>query len=50
MNAQQKQNSIDEIFAMYKQFGVSEYVGEPVSLIEQMSQSAQLAMQAGFDE
>jgi phosphonate degradation associated HDIG domain protein len=50
MNAQQKQNSIDEIFGMYKQFGVSEYVGEPVSLIEHMSQSAQLAMQAGFDE
>lgn len=50
MNAQQKQSIVDEIFGLYEQFGVSDYVGEPVSLIEHMSQSAQLAMQAGYDD
>jgi 2-amino-1-hydroxyethylphosphonate dioxygenase (glycine-forming) len=45
-----KQAVIDEIFSLYENFGVSDYVGEPVSLIEHMSQSAELAMRAGQDD
>ena len=41
---------IDEIFALYEKFGKEDYIGEPVSLIEHMSQSAQLAMDAGYDD
>ncbi|MCE2958711.1 MAG: HD domain-containing protein [Bacteroidota bacterium] len=50
MNAVEKQSTINEVFELYENFGVSEYVGEPVSLIEHMSQSAQLAMQTGQDD
>jgi 2-amino-1-hydroxyethylphosphonate dioxygenase (glycine-forming) len=50
MTAAQKQYTIDELFRLYERFGVSDYVGEPVSLIEHMSQTAQLAMQAGYDD
>jgi len=38
---------IHEIFSLYDRFGGSDYIGEPVSQIEHMSQSAQLAITAG---
>ena len=41
---------IDEVFALYERFGDSDYIGEPVSQIEHMSQAAQLAMAEGFDD
>lgn len=47
MNAQQV---VDEIFELYDRYGAADYIGEPVSQIEHMSQSAQLAMQEGYDD
>lgn len=41
---------IDEVFGLYERFGDSDYIGEPVSQIEHMSQAAQLAMAEGFDD
>ena len=34
---------IAEVFGLYERFGDSDYIGEPVSQIEHMSQAAQLA-------
>lgn len=41
---------VDEIFGLYEKFGDADYIGEPVSQIEHMSQAAQLAMAEGFDD
>src|SRR5471030_1249968 len=41
---------IAEVFALYERFGDSDYIGEPVSQIEHMSQAAELAMAEGFDD
>lgn len=41
---------ITEVFALYEQFGDADYIGEPVSQLEHMSQAAQLAIQEGFDD
>ncbi|MFJ7796440.1 phosphonate degradation HD-domain oxygenase [Pseudomonas sp. NPDC096950] len=41
---------VDEVFALYERFGDSDYIGEPVSQIEHMSQTAELAMAEGFDD
>ncbi|WP_223518204.1 phosphonate degradation HD-domain oxygenase [Pseudomonas sp. GL-B-19] len=41
---------IAEVFGLYERFGASDYIGEPVSQIEHMSQSAQRAMAEGFDD
>ncbi|MBV4461447.1 HD domain-containing protein [Pseudomonas sp. COR58] len=41
---------IDRVFGLYERFGASDYIGEPVSQIEHMSQAAQLAMAEGFDD
>ena len=41
---------IEEIFALYERFGNADYIGEPVSQLEHMSQAAQLAMKEGFDD
>ncbi len=45
-----RQAVIDEIFELYERYGQADYIGEPVSQIEHMSQSAQLAMQSGYDD
>ncbi|HOX82648.1 MAG TPA: HD domain-containing protein [Chryseolinea sp.] len=42
--------AVDEIFKLYEKFGHADYIGEPVSQLEHMSQSAQLAMEEGFDD
>lgn len=39
----------DEILGLYHQFGDEDYIGEPVSQLEHMSQCAQLAEAAGYD-
>ncbi len=44
------EQAIATIFALYEQHGVADYIGEPVSQIEHMSQAAQLAMAEGFDD
>lgn len=41
---------VDEIFDLYERFGQADYIGEPVSQIEHMSQAAQLAIEAGCDD
>jgi phosphonate degradation associated HDIG domain protein len=40
---------VDEIFDLYSTYGNADYIGEPVSQIEHMSQAAQLAAHEGFD-
>ncbi|MFJ2365376.1 phosphonate degradation HD-domain oxygenase [Pseudomonas sp. NPDC087697] len=41
---------IAEVFGWYERFGDSDYIGEPVSQIEHMSQAAERAMAEGFDD
>ena len=43
-------DTLQEVFELYEKFGNADYIGEPVSQIEHMSQSAQLAMNEGFDD
>ncbi|MBX2896242.1 MAG: HDIG domain-containing protein [Cyclobacteriaceae bacterium] len=47
MNAQQV---TAEIFELYEKFGRADYIGEPVSQIEHMSQAAELALKSGADD
>jgi 2-amino-1-hydroxyethylphosphonate dioxygenase (glycine-forming) len=47
MNPEQ---TIAEVFGLYEQQGTADYIGEPVSQIEHMSQAAQFAMAEGFDD
>lgn len=41
---------VEEIFTLYKVFGRADYIGEPVSQIEHMSQAAKLAIDEGYDD
>ncbi|NWA29436.1 HD domain-containing protein [Pseudomonas gingeri] len=41
---------LDEVFGLYQQFGNADYIGEPVSQLEHMSQAAQRALAEGFDD
>lgn len=41
---------VDEVFDLYAKYGDADYIGEPVSQIEHMSQSAQLAIDEGYDD
>jgi len=41
---------VEEVFGLYTKFGDADYIGEPVSQIEHMSQSAQLAIDGDFDD
>jgi phosphonate degradation associated HDIG domain protein len=40
---------INQVFELYERFGSADYIGEPVSQIEHMTQSAQLAEKEGYD-
>ena len=42
--------TVEEIFSLYDRFGSADYIGEPVSQIEHMSQSAELAIREGYDD
>jgi phosphonate degradation associated HDIG domain protein len=44
------QQVIAEVFGLYERLGDNDYIGEPVSQIEHMSQAAELAMAEGFDD
>ena len=46
----QSHSITEKIFSLYEQFGAEEYAGEKVSQLEHMVQSAQLAMEEGFDD
>ncbi|WP_426668910.1 phosphonate degradation HD-domain oxygenase [Mucilaginibacter sp. McL0603] len=41
---------VDEIFALYEKHGDEDYIGEPVSQLEHMSQAAVLAEEEGFED
>ena len=43
------ENTVEEIFSLYAKFGDEDYIGEPVSQLEHMSQAAELARQEGYD-
>lgn len=45
-----REQVIAEVFGLYERHGAADYIGEPVSQIEHMSQAAQLAMAEGFDD
>ena len=41
---------VNEVFALYEQHGNEDYIGEPVSQIEHMSQAAMLAQAEGYND
>ena len=41
---------VNEIFGLYQKYGDADYIGEPVSQLEHMSQAAQLAIDEGCDD
>lgn len=41
---------VAEVFGLYETFGQADYIGEPVSQLEHMSQSAELAIREGYDD
>lgn len=41
---------VDEVFALYENFGDEDYIGEPVSQLEHMSQAAALAEEEGYED
>lgn len=49
MIALSKSERVAKVFELYEKFGASDYIGEPVSQLEHMSQSGQLAEREGYD-
>ena len=41
---------VDEVFALYENYGDEDYIGEPVSQLEHMSQAAALADEEGYED
>jgi 2-amino-1-hydroxyethylphosphonate dioxygenase (glycine-forming) len=41
---------VQEVFALYYTYGSEDYIGEPVSQLEHMSQAAEFAMKEGYDD
>lgn len=41
---------VAEVFSLYEKFGDADYIGEPVSQLEHMSQAASLAAAEGYDD
>lgn len=48
--SRQAQIIVNEIFALYEKHGDEDYIGEPVSQLEHMSQAAALAAAGGYDD
>ncbi len=46
----QMQQTVNEIFDLYQQYGDEDYIGEPVSQVEHMCQAAELAEAEGYSE
>jgi len=44
------EQTIVNVFGLYEQHGAADYIGEPVSQLEHMSQAAQQALAEGFDD
>jgi len=49
-SAQSPESIVEEVFSLYLRFGDEDYIGEPVSQVEHMSQAAALAEAEGYDE
>lgn len=49
MRELEKDTRISQVFSLYERFGSADYIGEPVSQIEHMTQSAQMAAKEGYD-
>ncbi|MFJ3485653.1 phosphonate degradation HD-domain oxygenase [Pseudomonas sp. NPDC090202] len=47
---QHAEQMVNAVFDLYVQRGSDDYIGEPVSQIEHMSQAAQLALLEGYDD
>ncbi len=45
-----KDKIVEEIFTLYEAYGRADYIGEPVSQIEHMSQAARFAIDEGYDD
>ncbi len=45
-----KDEIVEELFALYEKYGSADYIGEPVSQLEHMSQAAQLAIDEKYDD
>jgi len=43
-------DKVNKVFALYEKYGDEDYIGEPVSQIEHMSQAAALAEAEGYDD
>jgi len=41
---------VDQVFSLYEKYGDEDYIGEPVTQLEHMSQAASLAEQEGNDD
>jgi phosphonate degradation associated HDIG domain protein len=41
---------VNQVFSLYEKYGDEDYIGEPVSQLEHMSQAAALAEEEGFDD
>jgi len=41
---------VDDVFELYEKYGDEDYIGEPVSQLEHMSQAALLATEKGYDD
>jgi 2-amino-1-hydroxyethylphosphonate dioxygenase (glycine-forming) len=41
---------VNKVFALYEKYGDEDYIGEPVSQLEHMSQAAALAEKEGYDD
>lgn len=50
MESTRIEDTINEVFGLFEKFGKADYIGEPVSQIEHMSQAAQLAITEGSDD
>ena len=48
--ANHPQTIVNEVFALYERFGHEDYIGEPVSQLEHMSQAAALAKEEGYGD
>src|SRR6266403_1273819 len=42
--------TVNQVFSLYEKYGDEDYIGEPVSQLEHMSQAATLAEEEGYDD
>jgi 2-amino-1-hydroxyethylphosphonate dioxygenase (glycine-forming) len=45
-----KHAAVEEVFGLYEKYGSADYIGEPVTQLEHMSQAASFAMMEGYDD